>query len=887
MRRHREQLPGLYRPEFERDGCGFGLIAHMDGAVSHWLVRTAISSLGHLTHRGAIAADGKTGDGCGLLLKTPHGFLREVAREHDLILTELFAVGMVFLSRDADHATAARRQLEQELAAEGLKVCGWRSVPTNPDACGAEALKSLPEIEQVFVNAPPGMDPLVFERRLYVARRRSEKAIEPQDPDFYVLSLSSRVIAYKGLVMPAYLPVFYADLNDERMESALCVFHQRFSTNTWPQWRLAHPFRYLAHNGEINTIQGNRLWALARARKFATPLVPNFEDALPLVSMTGSDSCSLDNMLEALLMGGTDIFRAMRLLIPPAWQNVDTMDPDLRAFYEYNSMHMEPWDGPAGIVLTDGRYAASVLDRNGLRPARYVIARHRRVKHADTAGYAGCVITLATEVGTHDYRPEDILAKGRLKPGEMIAADTETGELLLPQDIDNLLKNRHPYKRWMKAHARRLEATLMAEESASVPMEPKELATYQKMFNVSFEERDQVLRVLAEAGQEAVGSMGDDTPLPVMSRQARSLFDYFRQQFAQVTNPPIDPLREQIVMSLETCFGHEHNLFDETPEQAARLVVDSPVLSVSKFNRLLSDCDPNYTHEIIDLNYPINGDLREAIEAVCEQALAAVRQGKAIIVLSDRAIAEDKLPIHALLATGALHHRLIREGLRCDANIVLESGTARDPHHFAVLIGYGATAIYPYLAYDCLRDMISTGEITGRDAVRIAHSYRKGINKGLYKIISKMGISTIDSYRGAQLFEAVGLHEDVIDLCFAGTPCRVQGATFADLHADQGRLARAAWNSRRAINHGGNLKFIHGGEYHAFNPEVVTALHTAVQSGEYGKYEDYAKLVNERPAIVFRDLLQLRADTEPSSIDEVEPIEAMLPRFDTAGMSLG
>jgi glutamate synthase (NADPH/NADH) large chain len=881
-----ESINGLYRPEFEKDGCGFGLMAHMDGAASHWLVRTAIGSLARLTHRGAIAADGKTGDGCGLLLKKPDGFLRAIATEQGLELGDLYAVGMIFLSRDAEAGQRARRQLEQELAVEKIQLCGWRRVPTEPEACGAEALKSLPEIWQVFVNAPADMDEAALERRLYMARRRCEKALEPHDEDFYVPSLSSRVICYKGLVMPDNLPVFYPDLNDERMASTLCVFHQRFSTNTWPQWRLAHPFRYLAHNGEINTIQGNRLWALARAHKLSTPLLPDLEDALPLVSMSGSDSYSLDNMLEALLAGGVDIFRAMRLLIPPAWQNVDTMDRALRAFYEYNSMHMEPWDGPAGIVLTDGRYAACVLDRNGLRPARYVITRKGDSTQAP-GDYSGCVITLATEVGTHDYPPEEIVTKGRLKPGDMIAADTETGELLLPDDIAGRLKNRQPYKRWLRTHARRLEATLMEEESASVPLEAKQLAAYQKMFNVTFEERDQILRVLAEAGQEAVGSMGDDTPLPVLSRQARSLFDYFRQQFAQVTNPPIDPLREHIVMSLETCFGREHNLFEETPEHATRFVADSPVLSVSKFNRLLSDCDPSYAHQIIELNYAIDGDLREAVTAVCDEAVAAVRAGKTIIVLSDREIGEDRIPMHALLATGALHHRLIHEGLRLDANIVLETGTARDPHHFAVLVGYGATAIFPYLAYDCLRDMIGTGEIATRDAVRVAHTYRKGINKGLYKIISKMGISTVDSYRGAQLFEAVGLSQEVVDLCFAGTPCRVQGTTFAHLHADQVKLTRSAWNQRKAIQQGGYLKFVHGGEYHAFNPDVVTALHAAVQTGDYEKYKAFADLVNHRPPVVFRDLLALRDDTEPVTLEEVEPIEAILPRFDSAGMSLG
>ncbi|HEB59529.1 MAG TPA: glutamate synthase large subunit, partial [Gammaproteobacteria bacterium] len=447
-----ELLKGLYRPHFERDNCGFGLIAQMDDQPSHWLVNTAIQALERLTHRGAVAADGKTGDGCGLLMKKPDAFLRAAATACGFTPGERYAVGMVFLNPDAALAESARTTLAAELAKEGLGVLGWREVPTNPEACGEEALKSLPIIEQIFVDAGPDMDDATFERHLYVARRRTEKQIEPVDPVFYVPSLSAQVIAYKGLVMPANLPVFYRDLHDESLASSLCVFHQRFSTNTWPQWRLAQPFRLLAHNGEINTIQGNRNWSVARGHKFATPLLP-IEDVRPLVSMTGSDSNSLDNMLEALLAGGMSLFRAMRLLIPPAWQNIRSMDPDLRAFYEYNSMHMEPWDGPAGIVMTDGRYAACSMDRNGLRPARWVMTRDRH-------------ITLASEIGVYDYAPEDVVAKGRLKPGQMIAADTSTGKLLLPEDIDTLLKNAQPYKEWIARRSRALESRLEEECSA-------------------------------------------------------------------------------------------------------------------------------------------------------------------------------------------------------------------------------------------------------------------------------------------------------------------------------------------------------------------------------------------------------------------------------------
>ncbi len=879
-------LSGLYSPAFEKENCGFGLIAHMDGNASHWLVNTAIGALARMTHRGAIAADGKTGDGCGLLMKKPDAFMRAAAAELSYTLADRYAVGMVFLNQDTALADKARRQLEQELTKEGLQVLGWRVVPTDESACGTEALKTLPRIEQIFINAAAGMDEAAFERHLYIARRRAEKVIEANDPAFYLPSFSSRVVSYKGLVMPAYLPVFYKDLNDERMASTLCVFHQRFSTNTWPQWRLAQPFRYLAHNGEINTVQGNRYWSVARGHKFETPLIPNMEDVRPLVSMTGSDSNSLDNMLEALLAGGMDIFRAMRLLVPPAWQNVETMDADLRAFYEYNSMHMEPWDGPAGIVLTDGRHAACTLDRNGLRPARWVITRTAEATNPESGDYRGCIITLASEIGVFDYLPEDVVAKGRLKPGQMLAVDTEACKLLLPQDVDNMLKGRHPYKEWLAEHVQRLETELNVGTNGA-ELDVDALNVHQKMFQVSFEERDQVLRPLAEAGQEAIGSMGDDTPMAVLSTRVRSLYDYFRQQFAQVTNPPIDPLREAIVMSLETCLGREQNLFEETPHHAARLLIDSPVLSREKFERLLTLDDADYGHHRISLNCAAGVALKDAITAVCDQAVAAVKGGKVIVILSDRDLSADRLPIHALLATGAVHHRLIKEGLRCDANIVVETGTARDPHHCAVLVGYGATAIYPYLAYEVLHDLVRTHEISGKDPAKLMESYRKGINKGLYKIISKMGISTIASYRGAQLFESVGLHEDVVELCFKGTTNRLSGTHFEELQQDQQLLAKEAWNARKPIQQGGLLKFLHNGEYHAYNPDVIQTLHKAVRSGNYDDYLEYARLVNERPVAMLRDLLKVRGDLKPIPVDEVESEEAILKRFDSAGMSLG
>lgn len=862
---------GLFSPEEFRDNCGFGLIVHSAGDASHRLLQTAIESLTCMTHRGGIAADGKTGDGCGLLLQMPVTFMRTLAQEaFGVELNDPFGVGQIFLSQDETRAAAARAAMEQALTDQGLQFVGWRPVPTDSSVCGEIALATLPRIEQIFFSAL-GLSADDLTTRLFVARRKAEIANEA-DRDFYICSLSARVIVYKGLVMPVDLPRFYHDLDDERLETAICVFHQRFSTNTMPLWPLAQPFRLLAHNGEINTIDGNRNWAEARTSLFKTDRLPNISDIAPLVNRTGSDSSSLDNMLETLLTGGVDMPRALRMLIPPAWQNMENMDPDLRAFYEYHSMHMEPWDGPAGIVLTDGRYAACLLDRNGLRPARWV---------KTTDGF----ITLASEVGTHGYRSEDVIAKGRVGPGQILVVDTQTGEVLHTADIDNRLKSRHPYKRWLKENSYHVEGTFGGEQAPGI--EPDMLMPFQKMFQVTFEERDQVLRPLAESGNEAVGSMGDDTPMAVLSLQDRPLYDYFRQKFAQVTNPAIDPLREAIVMSLETDLGAEKNVFHEGPEHADRIILSSPVLSQGKFNTLLSLNRPGFDVCDIDATYdPAEGGLQQAVAHLVVTAEQAVRDGKTILIISDRGIAPGRLAIHSLMATGAVHHHLIRNGLRCDANLVIETASARDSHQMACLLGFGATAIYPYLAYSVLEEMIRDGELLGEPG-SCYKNYRKGINKGLLKIMSKMGISAVSSYRGAQLFEAVGLATEVVGAAFCGVASRIEGAGFVELEDDQKRLAKLAWNPRKPLQPGGLLKYMHGQEYHAFNPDVVTTLQLAVATGDYATYQRYAELVNTRPVATIRDLLKpVLADT-PLSLDEVEPISAILPRFDSAGMSLG
>jgi glutamate synthase (NADPH/NADH) large chain len=862
---------GLYRPEEFRDNCGFGLIAHTSGDASHRLLQTAIESLTCMTHRGGIAADGKTGDGCGLLMQMPASFMRTLGKEcFGADLNDSFAVGQMFLSKDSARASAARTATETALTDQGLTVLGWREVPTDDAVCGEIALQTLPQIEQVFIDAP-GLTETELSTRLFVARRKAEIACEG-DEDYYICSLSGRVISYKGLVMPVDLPKFYLDLADERLETAICVFHQRFSTNTMPRWPLAQPFRLLAHNGEINTIEGNRNWAEARTPGFESELLPNIKEIAPLVNRTGSDSSSMDNMLDMLLTGGVDMARALRMLIPPAWQNMELMDPDLKAFYEYHSMHMEPWDGPAGIVLTDGRYAVCLLDRNGLRPARWVKTKD---------GF----ITLASEIGTYDYKPEDVVAKGRVGPGQMIMVDTHTGEVLQTEEIDDRLKSRQPYKRWLKEKAQRIEGTFGSEMISGI--EREQLDAYMKMFQVSSEERDQVLRPLAESGNEAVGSMGDDTPMAVLSRRERSLYDYFRQKFAQVTNPPIDPLRETIVMSLETDLGGEKNLFHEGPEHADRVILSSPVLSQGKFTSLMQLDRVGFCVSKIDCTYAAQEmNLQQAIAAVTNAAEQAVKDGATILVLSDRSIEKGRLPVHSLLAAGAVHHHLIKQGLRADANIVVETASARDSHQIACLLGFGATAVYPYLAYSVLEELIRCGEVLGEPSI-CYKNYRKGINKGLLKIMSKMGISAVSSYRGAQLFEAVGLAREVVDTAFCGVASRIEGSGFAELEKEQSTLSSRAWTPRKGIEQGGLLKYVHGQEYHAFNPDVVTTLQQAVASGDYADYQRYAALVNERPVATLRDLLKPVGSATAISLDEVEPVESILPRFDSAGMSLG
>ncbi|MEZ5467732.1 MAG: glutamate synthase large subunit [Lysobacterales bacterium] len=864
---------GMYDPAFEKDSCGFGLIAQLDDRPSRAIVDAALDALKRMTHRGAVAADGKSGDGCGLLIRRPESFLRQLAAEAGISLPESFASGIVFLPHAEADATRARVTLESELGAAGLLLAGWREVPVDTSVCGEQALSTLPAIAQVYVGVREDLDLSALERLLFQARRRTEIALADL-PEFYVVSLSAHVFAYKGMVMPEFLPAFFKDLARADLCTSAVTFHQRFSTNTMPRWPLAQPFRFLAHNGEINSIQGNRNWMRARGPRFRSPLV-DFRDLQPLVSMTGSDSQTLDNMLELLLVGGMDLLQAMRVLIPPAWRDREDLDGDIKAFYEYYQLHMEPWDGPAGIVLLDGRYAACTLDRNGLRPARYLVTRDRHV-------------VIASEAGVFDVDAAEVVEKGRLGPGEMVAVDLLRGEFLKSADIDAINRGRAPFKRWMKSGVRFLNNSLIDPSLALEPMDAPTLAVHQKLFNLTREERDTVLKYLAEAESEATGSMGDDTPVAVMSSKPRSLYDYFRQAFAQVTNPPIDSLREQRVMSLMTQLGRECNVFEAAPRYARQIVLNSPILSQRKLKQILSMADFGGYIEI-DINYPESERLEAALERFCLQAEEAVRDGTLLVFLTDRHTAPDKIPAHALLAVGAVHQHLTRNGLRAACNILVETATARDPHHFACLIGFGATAVQPYLAYQSLLSLVRGGRIKRRfgEPMEIGRSYRRGIRKGLLKILSKMGISCIDSYRGAQLFEIVGLASEVVERCFTGTPSRIEGAGFAEIESEQRSMAVQAWNANSLVDPGGLLKFVQGGEYHMYNPDVIARLQAAVRAGDYELYREYADVVNSRPPSALRDLMELHSDRPPIPLDQVESVESIVRRFDSAGMSLG
>ena len=872
----------LYDPRDERDNCGFGLIAQLSGKPSHSLVNRAIAALNRMTHRGAINADGKTGDGCGLLLQLPVKLLRACAADSGVELDKYFAVGMVFLSADAQAAREERLILTECInAKQGLQVAWWRAVPVNPEVLGELARASQPRIYQVFVNSNNRRGRSA-EFALYKARHEAGHRLRKRS-QFYICSLSTRLICYKGLMMPADLANFYLDLQDKRTQSAICVFHQRFSTNTKPEWPSAQPFRMLAHNGEINTISGNRNSVRMRLSKLFTGKLKQFDfiNKFP-INISGSDSRSLDNMLELLVQGGKSVFDSIRLLIPPAWENNSTLSAAARAYHNFNALKLEAWDGPAGCVFTDGRYAVCLLDRNGLRPARWLQSKR---------GY----VLLSSEIGVDDSDAHEVVDKGRVGPGELIAVDTKEHRLVFSREIDEQLASAQPYQRWLRANIIPLEPGADSGPAYS----PEQLDRELKYGLCSPEEIEDELLPLIHGGQEAVGSMGDDTPIAALANQPRLLSDFFRQQFAQVTNPPIDSLREGNVMSLRTALGRQYPIFGNFDPRIPRYTLASPVLSTGQWQSLagLSSAHPE---RLLAVNLSLAYDQRTMLDTAIRQLVRRAEEEVAhislrkyrspqhgvILLLDDSVESEQQLVIPAPLAVGAVHHALIANNKRADANIVVSSREARAPHHFAVLLGLGASAVYPRLSYALLERELASG-LLGLERELAFANYRKGIDKALLKILSKMGIATLASYRGAQLFEALGLAPEVVNLCCRGIASRIGGLGFDDIHDQLDRTRRNAWNPRTLPARVGLHKFVHDGEYHAFNPEVVTKLRLASKSGDERLYREYSQLVDRRAPATLRDLLKVRSRRPALDLAAVEPVEAILARFDSAGMSLG
>ncbi|MDA9754966.1 glutamate synthase large subunit [Gammaproteobacteria bacterium] len=864
-------MPKLYKKDFFKDNCGFGLIANIQGKPSRKIVLDSIEALKSMTHRGGIGSDGKTGDGCGLLINiNKEFFVKKIKAEQNINLSDKFAIGQLFYFKDFQKIES---KIKNILDKEGLKLTVKRDVPIKKDILGHIALDCMPNIYQIFVESKdPRMSNINFETALLQSRKFIEE-IYLEDEKLYFCSFSTKTIIYKGLMLPKDIENFYIDFQSKHFKSSICVFHQRFSTNTSPKWHLAQPFRLLAHNGEINAIRGNRNWSKARSNIFKTPLIPKIQKFKQIVNETGSDSSALDNMIEILVSGGMDIFKSIRMVLPPAWQNAQLIDPDVKSFHEYNSMHMEPWDGPAGIVMSDGKWAICVLDRNGLRPARYQIDKFNN-------------ITIASETGVNPSDNDSVISKGRITPGGLLAINTENAEVFSEKEIDDVLKNKAPYRKWLKENAIYVESSLDKYEGPGLKkISSEEFKISSKLFLLYKEERTSVIKPLAIDSQEGTGSMGDDTSLAVMSKMHRQIYDYFRQQFAQVTNPPIDSLREASVMSLETCFGPELNVYDETPEHAKRLVTSSPVLSYKKLQSIITN--QYFKCKEIKLSYNKNDNLENALKALQKEAVKSIKKGNTIIHLDETLPDKNNLPINALLAVGCVHQKFVDLGLRSKANIIVTSSSARDTHQIACLIGFGATAVYPTLAYQTILDLTERNELKGGAHENCAR-YRKGINKGLLKIISKMGISTISSYRGSQLFEIVGLNSEIVDLCFTNTESRISGKSLEDLDKEIKALNEYSRSNLSDINVGGLLKYVHGGEYHTYNPEIVKKLQEAVSSGSLQTYREYANLVDNRPPAMLRDLLTLKkAKKQDYSKSDVEPIDSIIKRFDSAGMSLG
>jgi len=878
---------GLYDPSYEHDSCGVGFVARITAEPDHSIVEHAVQILVNLEHRGAIGGDKSTGDGAGLLLQIPDAFFRHGCRDVDFPLPPpgQYAAGLVFLPTEAGLADRCVKTVERVAREEGCPVLGWRNVPVNPDTLGDLARTSQPAIRQVFL-ANSSLDTPSFERKLYVIRRLAEKEVRSWtdcDPGkFYLPSLSSRTIVYKGLLTGSQLTTYFPDLRDPLFASAYGVVHQRFSTNTLPTWHLAHPYRFLAHNGEINTLRGNINRMRAREAVLESELFgTDIEKIKPVIIEEGSDSAIFDNALELLLMAGRSLPHAMMMMVPEAFGPKFLMSEDKRAFYEYHSSIMEPWDGPAALVFCDGRYIGATLDRNGLRPARYTVTRDG-------------MIVMASETGVMDFPADRIVQKGRLQPGKMFLVDLEQKRIVPDNEIKSRISRQRPYRTWVKDN--RIEMRGLFHPPEISRKDPEVLARTQIAFGYTEEDLKMVIAPMASQGQEPVGSMGDDSALAVLSNHPQLLFSYFKQLFAQVTNPPIDPLREELVMSLRSFVGREKNLLDETPEHCRMLRIPHPILTPQDMARLRSASQPEVVAREIDILFPANGDgktLESSLSSVFSLAEKHIREGATLIILTDKKMDRDRAPIPSLLATSGLHHHLIREGLGTRAGIIVETGEAREVMHFALLVGYGASAVCPYTAFSTVRNLAETGLLEKPlPAGEAVDAYITAVKKGLLKTLSKMGISTIKSYLGAQIFEAVGLGHALVEKYFTGTASRIGGIGIPEIAAETLARHRSAHEGNgqadRLLDAGGLYQIRVGGEKHLWSPEAIYKLQLATRAGNYKVFKEYTHLIDDQAKehATLRSLFRFRKE-KPVPLDEVEPVERITPRFVTAAMSYG
>jgi len=889
---------GLYDPRNEHDSCGVGFIAHIKGAKSHAIVSQALEILANLDHRGAVGADPLLGDGAGILMQIPDPLYRKWAAAEGLTLPQPgdYAVAMCFLPQHDEAREFICGQFEKFIAKEGQHLIGWRDVPTTQDGLGKAVIASMPMIRQCFVGRGENCaDQDAFERKLIVIRKQTqnplaalaEKHALPEITHLYMPSFSSRTVVYKGLLLANQVGSFYDDLRDPDCVSALGLVHQRFSTNTFPSWKLAHPYRFLAHNGEINTVRGNVNWMNARRRTMESPLLGADLDKLwPIIPHGQSDTACLDNALELLLMGGYSLTHAMMMLIPEAWAGNPLMDPDRRAFYEYHAALMEPWDGPAAVAFTDGRQIAATLDRNGLRPARFTITRDD-------------IVCMASESGVLPFREEDIVRKWRLQPGKMLLIDLEQGRIVEDEELKAELAKAKPYAEWLdKAQYNLKDLEAIETDRAAVREEATSLLDRQQAFGFTQEDVSKFLEPMAVAADDPIGSMGTDTPIAVLSRRPRLLFDYFKQNFAQVTNPPIDPIREELVMSLTSMIGPRPNLLGHDAGTHKRLEVDQPILTnkdLEKIRSVEASLDGAFRTETIDMTWDAASGaegLEMAIKEMCWAATEAVLQDRNILILSDRAQGPDRIPMPALLATAAVHHHLVRQGLRMQTGLVVETGEAREVHHFCVLAGYGAEAINPYVAFETL-EQIRQDKLPEVDPAQVKKNYIKAVGKGILKVMSKMGISTYQSYCGAQIFDAVGLSSAFVDKYFTGTATTIEGIGLQQVAEEAVRRHAAAYGDNpiyaRMLDVGGIYQYRLRGEDHAWTPETVANLQHAVRGKNWANYEEFARGINEQSErlLTIRGLMELRKADKPLDLDEVEPAEDIVRRFATGAMSFG